>query len=103
MSKLTDLWHDDVAVLAFPTPAPTPTLDQLTVKALHGTSPYSSWKGVPRFVVSKAEYPEPATASVIRPESIIDLTDKMQPDGSLEWNVPPGNWTVMRFAARTVA
>jgi len=101
LSKVTDLWHDDVAVLAFPTPTPTPAPDQLTLKALHRTYPYSSWKGVRRFVPSKAEYTEPATESVIRPESIIDLTDKMHPDGSLEWDVPPGNWTVMRFAARS--
>ena len=101
MSKLTDPWHDDVAVLAFPTPAPTAPLDLLDVKALRNTSPYSSWKGVPRFVVSEAEYPEPAAESVIRTDSIIDLTNKMQPDGSLEWDVPSGNWTVMRFASRS--
>jgi len=51
--------------------------------------------------VSEAEYPEPAAESVIRTDSIIDLTNKMQPDGSLEWDVPPGNWTVMRFASRS--
>ncbi len=101
LSKLTDQWHDDVAVLAFPTPTPTPAPDHLEFKALHKTYPHSAWKGAPRFVPSKAEYTEPATESVIRPESIIDLTDKMRTDGSLEWDVPPGNWTVMRFAARS--
>jgi len=101
LSELTDPWHNDVAVLAFPTPSPSPPLNQLTLKSLHRTYPYSSWKGVPRFVPSKAEYTEPATASVIRPESIIDLSDKMRPDGCLDWDVPTGNWTVMRFASRS--
>ena len=99
--KQRNEWFSDVAVLAFPTPAPTPAPDRLDVKALQKTDPYSIWKHVLRYVPSTAEYPEPAAASVIQPERIIDLTGKMRPDGSLDWNVPPGNWTVMRFAARS--
>ncbi len=30
------------------------------------------------------------------PEDIIDLTDKLQPDGRLEWDVPQGQWTILR-------
>ena len=101
LSKLREQWYADVAVLAFPTPAPTPAPDRLDVKALQKTDPYSIMKHVLRQVPSTAEYPEPAPASVIRPESMIDLTAKMRPDGSLDWQVPPGNWTVMRFAARS--
>lgn len=63
--------------------------------------PYSIWKHVTTHLPSKAEYAEPDAACVIKPESMIDLTDKMRPDGSLDWQVPPGNWTVMRFAARS--
>jgi len=94
-------WYADVAVLAFPTPTPAPAPDSLDVKALHRTDPYTIWKHVLRYVPSTAEYPEPAVSAVIDPESIIDLTGKMRPDGSLDWQVPPGNWTVMRFAARS--
>jgi len=94
-------WYADVAVLAFPAPTPTPAPDRLDVKALQRTDPYSIWKHVLRHVPSTAEYPEPTASSVIQPESIIDLTGKMRPDGSLDWTVPPGNWTVMRFAARS--
>lgn len=28
---------------------------------------------------------------------VIDLTDKMKADGSLEWDVPSGNWMVVRL------
>ncbi len=101
LAKQRNQWHADVAVLAFPTPAPTPAPDRLDVKALQRTDPYSIWKHVLRYVPSTAEYSEPAAASVIQPDSIIDLTGKMRPDGSLDWDVPPGNWTVMRFAARS--
>jgi hypothetical protein len=40
--------------------------------------------------------PAPAGSTVER-ESVIDLTAKMAADGTLEWEVPPGLWTVMRF------
>ncbi|WP_253717913.1 glycosyl hydrolase [Sphingomonas sp. AP4-R1] len=28
---------------------------------------------------------------------VIDLTDRMQPDGTLDWQVPRGNWVVLRI------
>ena len=36
-------------------------------------------------------------AEVIQPAEIIDLTGKLTGDGHLEWDVPPGEWTVLRF------
>jgi hypothetical protein len=101
LTKQRNEWYADVAVLAFPTPTPTPAPDRLDVKALQKTGPYSIWKHVLRQVPSTAEYPEPAATAVIQPDTMIDLTGKMRPDGSLDWQVPPGNWTVMRFAARS--
>jgi hypothetical protein len=49
--------------------------------------------------VSKLEhYETPAPASdIIKKESIIDITSKMNADGELNWDVPPGSWTVLRF------
>ena len=29
--------------------------------------------------------------------SIVDLTGKMSPDGTLNWNAPKGNWTILRI------
>lgn len=40
---------------------------------------------------------EPGT--VIRADQILDLTDKLQSDGTLDWTPPPGEWTVMRFGS----
>ena len=28
---------------------------------------------------------------------VIDLTSKMQPDGTLDWTPPAGDWVVLRF------
>ena len=41
--------------------------------------------------------PEPESADLsIRPETVIDLTKNLRPDGTLEWNVPPGDWIILR-------
>ncbi|MDB5250300.1 MAG: coagulation factor 5/8 type domain protein [Segetibacter sp.] len=39
----------------------------------------------------------PQNADAIPEGGVIDLTSKMQPDGSLNWTVPEGNWTVIRL------
>ena len=36
------------------------------------------------------------------PENVVDLTARMKTDGTLEWDAPPGKWTVLRFGC-TVA
>src|SRR5688572_3803243 len=39
---------------------------------------------------------QPATSVVPRGD-VVDLTSRMRPDGTLDWEVPAGRWTVMRF------
>jgi hypothetical protein len=41
--------------------------------------------------------PDFAPNDTIRKADVIDLTGKMQPDGSLDWMPPAGNWTIMRL------
>jgi hypothetical protein len=101
LTEKRQAWHTDVAVLAFPTPAMTAPTDQLDVKALYDTQPYSSWKHVPRYIESLAAYPEPPQNAVINPAKMLDLSPHLRKDGSLDWEIPPGEWTVMRFAARS--
>lgn len=35
---------------------------------------------------------------VIHPEQVVDLTAKMEKDGTLKWEVPAGSWTIVRTA-----
>lgn len=42
--------------------------------------------------------PEYPASAEIDPAKIIDLTDKMDKNGKLEWDVPAGDWVIMRFA-----
>jgi len=39
----------------------------------------------------------PDNGDAISPSSIIDLTEKMNDDGTLNWDAPSGKWTIMRF------
>ena len=35
--------------------------------------------------------------AAVQPEDIIDLSDRLQPDGTLDWEPRQGDWTVIRF------
>ncbi len=41
--------------------------------------------------------PKVTRGDVIGKAQIVDLTSRMQPDGQLSWNPPPGRWVVVRF------
>ena len=45
------------------------------------------------------EFATPAFAAddAVKPSDVINLTSKMQPDGTLDWTPPPGRWVVLRF------
>jgi hypothetical protein len=35
--------------------------------------------------------------SIVKQSEVINLTSKMQPDGTLDWTPPPGRWAILRF------
>lgn len=41
--------------------------------------------------------PPASETSVIDPDEVVDLTGKMDGNGELNWDVPEGNWTVLRM------
>jgi hypothetical protein len=43
---------------------------------------------------------EPGPTGVIQPEQIVELTKQLKPDGTLDWNVPDGDWTIVRMGRR---
>lgn len=95
-----DGYHRDVAVLAYPTPSkPSAAPADLAEKALYMREPFSSKPGVRPYL------PEPpaavaGAAAGVSPDSILDLTNRLRPDGSLDWQVPQGKWTILRLVAR---
>jgi hypothetical protein len=101
--ELRKLWldyYEDVAVLAFPTPAGDFKIADVDEKALYYRAPYTSAKNVKQFLPSLANYQEPQKNAVVSKDQIIDVTRFMKPDGTLEWKVPSGSWTIMRLGSR---
>jgi hypothetical protein len=35
-------------------------------------------------------------SKIVDPKAIVDLTDRLKPDGRLDWDVPEGEWTILR-------
>ncbi len=99
LKKQWEDFYEDVAVLAFPTPAITKKIEDIDEKALYYRAPYSSAPNVKPFLPDNANIEEVPNAAISK-SRVIDLTDKLQPDGTLNWKVPEGKWTIMRFGAR---
>lgn len=92
-----DAFYEDVAVLAFPTPEGKSTIQDIDEKALFYREPYSSKIGVKPYYPALATFQSTSDNSTIDKKSIIDLTSLLRPDGTLDWDVPAGKWTIMRF------
>jgi hypothetical protein len=78
-------FYRDIAVLAFPSPGDYRIAD-IKSKALYER----------RDVAPAAETKLPA-GMTIAPARITELTAKMGNDGRLEWDIPAGKWTILRF------
>jgi hypothetical protein len=99
LKKIRDDWYKDVRVLAFPTPQGSERIKDIDDKALYYRAPFTSQQGVAPYIPTSDSYPE-NSGSVTKKEKIIDLTNLLKPDGSIQWLVPPGKWTVIRMVAR---
>ena len=82
-------FYRDVAVVAFPTPG-SYRIPAIRAKAMYETG-YAG--GIPRQTLP----PE----MVIDRNAMVTLTSKMDATGRLAWDVPPGQWTVLRFGRTT--
>jgi hypothetical protein len=86
----------DVAVLAFPTPENDHyRLERWEEKTLRSLRAQAN-----TFPASEEEAPLEA---LVDEEDIQVLSDKMDKNGVLTWNVPGGNWTVLRIGYTTTA
>ena len=100
LKKRWEDYYEDVAVLAFPTPSTDYKIEDSDEKALYYRAPYTSKPGVKQFLPSLASYKELPSGAVIAKNKIVDVTRFLKPDGTLDWKVPAGNWTIMRMGSR---
>ena len=92
-----DAFYEDVAVLAFKTPTVASAIEDIDEKALYYRAPYTSKSGVKPYLPAPANFKLTPDHSAIDKSGVIDLTHLLRSDGTLEWDVPVGNWTIMRF------
>ena len=81
----------DIVVLAFPTP-----------EKMEDGSPYhiKGWWDKAGFTKMTTWIPDETSSpenSVVSPGDIIDLTGRVGPDGSVSWEIPEGEWTILRI------
>jgi hypothetical protein len=96
-NNMASPFYEDVAVYAFPSCKPSISL--IDEKALYFRDPFSSMSVKP-YLSTSASYLEAGTTDTIDPKKIVDITSFLKPDGTLSWNVPAGDWTILRMGRR---
>ncbi len=93
-----DNFYRDLFVVAYRAPSHLPPnrkpLQNQSEKALlTGLQPFSTPSSAPLF----KEFPATPGEEDTRTTDIIDLTTNLADDGTLNWNVPAGDWQILRF------
>ncbi|MCE5268054.1 MAG: hypothetical protein LLG00_09230 [Planctomycetaceae bacterium] len=104
--ELAKAWTDfyrDVAVLAFPTPKGSNRIADIDEKALYHRAPYSSQPGVRPFLLPTGDHATAPSDQCVSIDRVIDLTAKLGKDGRLKWDVPRGQWTILRLGRTATA
>lgn len=60
----------------------------------------NNWESEAAFTLrglDRAPHPRQGKAAWIDPARILELTDKLDAQGNLRWDAPPGRWTVLRW------
>ncbi len=47
--------------------------------------------------IVREDYPQQSPSAWVDPSSIVNITEKMDPEGRLTWEAPEGNWTILRI------
>jgi len=80
-------YYRDIAVLAFPTPEKDTRLDMLPGKSATVTQHFAS----------PASFADIAKEQTLPRDRVLNLTGRMDSTGRLQWQAPPGKWTIVRF------
>ncbi|MBE6396038.1 MAG: hypothetical protein E7046_03445 [Lentisphaerae bacterium] len=82
-------FYEDIAVLAYPMPTKGASLSALRAKT-----------GYERGLNLKRDSKAWPDEALVKKGAIVDLTGKMASDGRLVWDVPAGDWTILRVGHR---
>lgn len=90
-------FYRDIAVLAYPTPRHPQRISNADEKSLARRGHFSSEGGVKALLIPPTTSPAPVAGEVVASDRIINVTDKLDSAGTLTWDAPPDDWTVVRF------
>lgn len=79
-------YYRDIAVWAFPTPQGKQRINNLPIKSLSGNE-------FPTHL--EPDIKNIGKTSLISKKSMMNVSSKMRPDGTLEWQAPAGHWTIL--------
>ncbi len=99
-ARAREAFYADEVVLAVPRTG-GPLIADIDEKALYYREPYTSKPGVRPYLPAPADHAELPASAVIPEMDVVDLTERLQPDGRLAWDAPEGAWTILRFGRRT--
>ncbi|BCM93990.1 hypothetical protein IAD21_05885 [Abditibacteriota bacterium] len=97
-SSLTN-YYKDVLVLAFPKPSGNASISNLPGKTFAERGSVTGIPDATSFFPSYSSYPTLPANQVVDARKVINISAKMGADGHLNWDVPPGEWTILRFGA----
>jgi hypothetical protein len=80
-------YYQDIAVLAFPTPRD----DTQRIADIGPKAGYAARYG------QQPQLDDFPAESIVKRADILELTDKLGDDGRLVWDVPVGDWTILRI------
>jgi hypothetical protein len=99
-------YYRDIAVLAYPLPGgavPSYRIpDFNSSKSFAGGQDFEEVVPWPPFIPTNPDWPVVPENETLDPEKMLDITDRLKSGDTLTWDVPPGNWLVLRFG-HTVA
>jgi hypothetical protein len=90
--QAVDDFYRDIAVLAMPAPA-----GKARIRNIQGKASFKSQ----HFPPQPAKFASLPVESVIPRDRIVELTPSMDPSGKLAWDVPAGQWLILRFGHTT--
>lgn len=82
-------------------PRPRPTRFEIAELEFHPAPRVHHWQEKAAFAnlkdVEAVATPAVLAGAAVELGSVIDLTTRLRPDGSLSWDVPPGRWQILRL------
>lgn len=96
-NNMQSAFYEDVAVFAVP--SRKPVIKDITEKALFDRGPFSSTT-IKAYLEFAQDDPLSGNSQAIAPRDVVEITSHLGPGGVLTWDVPAGDWTIIRMGRR---